>query len=524
MTIAELRPGHIIASRFTVQSALGHAKGTSTYEVVAAPNRALALRLYDPVVRTLPKAIADLQRYEILTNALPDNIVLHIVESGTDPQTGSLYSATELSPHPSLAQLVEICPLSPAEMAVVLTNLGRAMDLAHASGAHHLGLRPHNIFVGPAPSYDVRVADFGTALVRDLCPPDKIGQHTAWLAPEQMQSEGSGGQETDVFAAALVAFFALTSRSYWRSCRSKSIDTVRWRSEISLPIDSAVARAAELSVELPPGLDSVFARALARDPAQRFPTIGEFAVAFRAVVLPDEAANPLPAQAIEVEQSPPPPPSPSESRVRPWRIASYAIAAGSVLAIAGIVWATARASRTTPHVEREVADETPQPAPRVVEPTPVETAPAASMAALPAASVPAPPPSDQAPTAASAEAASAEAPAPEPPVAAAATAIAPKGNVIIVTCTPPCDVIYVDGKKVPLVGQPIIVPPGKHMVTGTSGGLRPQNQLVRVKPGEPTNLDLTFPVPASSATAIPAARPAPRPAKKPCGKFLKRCD
>ena len=369
--------------------------------------------------------------------------------------------------------------------------------------------------MGPAPSYDVRVADFGTALVRDLCPSDKIGQHTAWLAPEQVQSEGSGGQETDVFAAALVAFFALTSRSYWRSCRSKSLDTVRWRSR-SLPIDSAVQRAAELSVELPLGLDSVFARALARDPAQRFPTIGEFAVAFRAAVLPDEAANPLPAQAIEVEHSPPPP---SESRVRPWKIASYAIVAGSVLAIAGIVWATARASKTTPRVERELADETPQPAPRVVEPPPIETAPPASMAALPAASVPAPPPSDQAPTAASAEA-----PAPEPPVAASATAIAPKGNVIIVTCTPPCDVIYVDGKKVPLVGQPIIVPPGKHMVTGTSGGLRPQNQLVRVKPGEPTNLDLIFPVPASSATAIPAARPAPRPAKKPCGKFLKRCD
>jgi len=511
VTIAELRPGHIIASRFTVQSTLGHGKGTSTYEVVAVPNRALALRLYDPVVRTLPKAIADLQAYEILTNALPDNIVLHIVESGIDPQTGSLYSATELSPHPSLAQLVEICPLSPAEMAVVLTNLGRAMDLAHASGAHHLGLRPSNIFVGPAPSYDVRVADFGTALVRDLCPSDKIEQRTAWLAPEQMQSEGSGGQETDVFAAALVAFFALTSRSYWRSCRSKSLDTVRWRSEISLPTDSAAERAAELSVELPAGLDPVFARALARDPSQRFSTVGEFAVAFRAAVLPGEAANPLPAEAIEVDPSPP---SPSESRVRPWKIASYAVAAGSVLAIAGIVWATARASKIAPRVERELADEAPQSAPRVVESPPIETASAASVAALPAASVPAPP-GDQAPTAASAEA-----PAPESPVAAAASAIAPGRNGIIVTCTPPCDVIYVDGKKVPLVGQPIMVPPGKHMVTGTSGGLRPQNQLVRVKPGEPTNLDLTFPVPSSS----PAATPAPRPAKKPCGKFLKRCD
>src|SRR5262245_20269013 len=107
-----MRPGHIIAGRFTVQSVLRQGEGASTYEVMAAPNRSLALRLYDPVVRTFPQALADLQRYENMTNALPDNIVMHIVESGQDAQTGSLYAATELSPHPSLAQLVEICPLS----------------------------------------------------------------------------------------------------------------------------------------------------------------------------------------------------------------------------------------------------------------------------------------------------------------------------------------------------------------------------------------------------------------------------
>src|SRR6185503_14660106 len=127
------------------------------------------------------------------------------VESGQDPQTQSLYSATELSPHPSLAQLVELCPLSPIEMATVLTNLGRAMDVAHESGAYHLGLKPTNVFVGPAPSYDVKVADFGTALVRKLLSEDASGYHAAWLAPEQLPPAGSFGPETDVFAVALVA-------------------------------------------------------------------------------------------------------------------------------------------------------------------------------------------------------------------------------------------------------------------------------------------------------------------------------
>src|SRR5262249_39654768 len=160
---------------------------------------------------------------------------------------------------------VELCPMSLSEVVLLLAGLGRALERARAYGLTHGALKPTNVFVGPAPAYVVRVTDFGASLVRAaLANPDANARASRWLAPEQADGGGAAGAHTDVFSAALVAFFAATGRSLWRA---PAADLQAWKSELHGARASVSARAADHGVTLPIALDAVFARALAVHPA-----------------------------------------------------------------------------------------------------------------------------------------------------------------------------------------------------------------------------------------------------------------
>jgi serine/threonine protein kinase len=290
----KLAIGHIVAGKYAIHSLLLHGGPTATYHAITAPNRDVALKLYDPALSQFPTVTTTLQRYQTTTDKLPGHLVIPILERGEDPGTGAPYTVTDYYATPSLAQLVELCPLSTTEMLAVIRNLTRILDLAHRAGMSHLSLKPTNLFVGPGPANEVRVCDFGMSLVRKALPdPTLAGLFVPWLAPEQTKDTATPGTAADVFASALLGFYAVTGKSYWRSCAGSAVDVSAWEREIAGDRVSVVERAAELGVSLPPELRGPFARALALQPSERFTRAGEFADAL-AVALGEPAAPPAP--------------------------------------------------------------------------------------------------------------------------------------------------------------------------------------------------------------------------------------
>jgi serine/threonine protein kinase len=280
MSAPELAPGQIIAGKYGIQSLLRHGGAMVTYHAMTAPNRQVALKLYDPALKSHPEVMKMLGRYQMTTAALASRSIAPLAEIGEDPSTGVPYTVTDFESHPTLAELVSLCPLSISEMVAMMNNLGRAMDLVHHHGIVHLAIHPDNVFVGPAPAYEVKVLDFGAGAVRRaLRSREKWEQKVPWLAPEQSNDEAPLGAEADVFAAALVAFFAVSGRSYWQSCPKGAVDVAAWQREIVGPRAAASQRAQESSLELLPAFDAVFARALLASPNERFRTVGELAAA-----------------------------------------------------------------------------------------------------------------------------------------------------------------------------------------------------------------------------------------------------
>jgi hypothetical protein len=276
VTAPRLSPGQAVAGKYTIRTALGYGGATATYSAQVPPGRDVVVKVFSPQIAQRPDVLGVLQLVATVTASLGD-AAAPVLESGFDPQTGAPYLVTDLSPLPSLAQTVERGVLTAADVVLVLRGIARAVDAAHGQRLVHGALKPANVFVGPGPQRAVRVSDFGVAIARSAVPTQEgFAIAAPWMAPEQMQGS-PGTPASDVFSAALVAFHALTGKSFWRSCQGPQPDFAALQQEVGAARPAPSSRARELGVTLPTGLDGALGRALSLNPAERYTSIGDLA-------------------------------------------------------------------------------------------------------------------------------------------------------------------------------------------------------------------------------------------------------
>ncbi|MES1182462.1 MAG: protein kinase [Myxococcales bacterium] len=168
-------------------------------------------------------------------------------------------------------------------LAVVVRVLCDALDGLHAAHTAsragtcldivHRDVSPQNIMVGA--DGNTRVLDFGiaqAALRSQATAAGTIKGKVAYMSPEQVQGRAVDAR-TDVFAAGVVLWEALTGRRLFFSPDSRDVVDLLLKAPIVAP--STINRAVS------PALDQVVFRALQRDVQQRFQSAHEFAEALR---------------------------------------------------------------------------------------------------------------------------------------------------------------------------------------------------------------------------------------------------
>jgi eukaryotic-like serine/threonine-protein kinase len=284
-----LAPGQVVAGKYAVRAMLGYGGATATYAAVVAPGREVVVKVFSIQLAPRGDVLGALQQVAAVTNGLADSTG-PILESGFDTQTGTPFMVTDLVTLPSLTQAVaQGGPFSTADVVLLLRGISRPVDAAHAQRLAHGALKPNNVFVGPPPQRAVRIVDFGVGVARAaLHTNEGFAVAAPWMAPEQMQGT-PGGAPADIFSAALIAFFAATGRSYWRSCQGPSPNLAAWQQEIVAARVAPSVRARELGANLAPGFDAPLLRALALNPAERFASLAELTDALASAGAP--AAN-----------------------------------------------------------------------------------------------------------------------------------------------------------------------------------------------------------------------------------------
>lgn len=185
---------------------------------------------------------------------------------------------------PSLGErLIERTVLPPPEVAVLLSQVARALDYAHARGVVHRDVKPENILIEHPPgtagspmAARALVTDFGIARLAAASPLTGTGQVLGtvhYMSPEQANGEELDGR-SDLYSLGVVAFRALTGRLPFDN---------------ESPVAVLVAHASKppptvrsVRADVPGALATIVDRCLQKDRAARYQTGAELASALEA--------------------------------------------------------------------------------------------------------------------------------------------------------------------------------------------------------------------------------------------------
>jgi serine/threonine protein kinase len=253
--------------------------------------------------------------------------IVEVTDFGRTPE-GDFYFIMEYLEGRSLADaIVAEAPFAPARALELAAQIADALVASHAQGVIHRDLKPENVFLvthGKEPDF-AKVLDFGLAkLIHDndgAAPQTRAGLVMGtpyYMAPEQCVGARELDGRADVYALGVVLFEMLTGKLPFGG---DSDDEVLMK-QVTLPPPAVRS----LVSDVPAALDAIVRRALAKAPADRFPSMAAFGEALLAPwghVLPfatraDEnasgivrAARPMSRAEITLHRAPRPP-SPAE--------------------------------------------------------------------------------------------------------------------------------------------------------------------------------------------------------------------
>ena len=182
--------------------------------------------------------------------------------------------------------------LSVRRVAELVTRVADAVDYAHRHGIVHRDIKPANIML--TDDGGLKVMDFGVARLDQstLTALGTVVGSVRYMAPEQMMGERVDGR-ADVFSVAAVAYEMLTGKAPFPG---KTITEV-----VSRVVHGTHVPPQKADDRLPEGLNTIFARAFAPRPADRYPRAADFAR--------DLVAGAEPAFHLEVAPGPDVPPA-----------------------------------------------------------------------------------------------------------------------------------------------------------------------------------------------------------------------
>ena len=154
-------------------------------------------------------------------------------------------------------------PLPLSTTLRIIQEVAEALHYAHTRGVVHRDIKPANILV--TLDGHPKIADFGIAKLNqtELTMPGEVLGSPAFMAPEQLSEEGVDSR-SDLFSLGVILYYALTG---YRPFQGNSTTTVCFKLVNHEPVPASA-----LESRIPPELDKVIARAMAKDPAHRYQT------------------------------------------------------------------------------------------------------------------------------------------------------------------------------------------------------------------------------------------------------------
>ncbi len=206
--------------------------------------------------------------------------------------------------------------------AKFVADMAAGLHFAHQKGIIHRDLKPENIMIVRDPDGSDRavVMDFGLAIVRDMGADSARLTRTGlvvgtpeFMSPEQMCAMPVDAR-SDVYSLAFMTYELLTGQLPFEYKSQHELMIARLRG-FAIPI-----RQRRPDLDIPEAVEQVLARALRKEPAERYQTMPEFADAFARAARGEAVVVEIPAPAPKAAPASAPAPSAAEPPAKKRRL------------------------------------------------------------------------------------------------------------------------------------------------------------------------------------------------------------
>jgi serine/threonine-protein kinase len=265
---------------------LGEGVTGSVYAAVNANGDELAVKFLHEALGDQPGMVARFRREAENAEKLRSDFIAEVVGAG---RSGRRYwiAYRRLHGETLASRLRRERVLPPAALATFIDQILRGLDVAHAAGVVHRDIKPGNIMIerprGTRVAERACILDFGVSKGEagrgHGGSQDGLTSATAtlgtvsYMAPEQVEGSASVDHRADLYAAAVVAYRALSGRMP----HSGALQAAVMHAKVNTDARSlqAVTR-----VTWPRLIEDFFEQALAREPGGRFATAAAMATAW----------------------------------------------------------------------------------------------------------------------------------------------------------------------------------------------------------------------------------------------------
>ena len=282
---------------YTIESVLGTG-GMGAVYLARHPRlpRRDALKLLNPAFSGDPNFRTRFEREADLASGLIHRNIVAVYDRGA--VDGQLWISMQYvaGVDASVASRSGDGSMTPHRVVHIISETGAGLDFAHRAGLLHRDVKPANILLAapddPSEPEHVLLTDFGIAKstdeVQHLTGTGNLLATLAYASPEQIEAKPLD-HRVDIYALGCVLYELLTGSVPYPESSPFATMTAHLKSPPPRPSDKVAW--------LPPGFDAVVAKAMAKDPDDRYNSCRELSLAARAALMSADSSAATPTRA-----------------------------------------------------------------------------------------------------------------------------------------------------------------------------------------------------------------------------------